>query len=178
MTRIGVAAICSVLLTPGSWVGQDPTARVLTSKDIRAEIGTDTDTGSVMAQVLTHLMVNHERREFFLASQIPTEWLPSTPGVEFVRLADAEVVGHISACGVYWLVEKVERVDNVVSMMLNQTSAGLPLPVAANPPSAKESRPRIQRSTGLFGTRRTGKPVPHREVGHHRSDRQGDFLWP
>jgi hypothetical protein len=69
MTRIGVAAICSVLLTPGSWVGQDPTARVLTSKDIRAEIGTDTDTGSVMAQVLTHLMVNHERREFFLGAR-------------------------------------------------------------------------------------------------------------
>jgi hypothetical protein len=77
-----------------------------------------------MAQVLTHLMVNHERREFVLASQIRTEWLPSTPGVEFVRLADADVVGHISACGVYWLVEKVDRVDNVVSIMLNQSCGG------------------------------------------------------
>jgi len=51
-----------------------------------------------MAQVLTYLMVNHGRREFFLASQIRTEWLPSIAGVEFVCLADAEVVGHISAC--------------------------------------------------------------------------------
>ena len=124
MTHIGAAAICSVLMTPGSWAGQDPTARVLTSNDIKAEIGTDADARSVMSQVLTHLMVNHDRREFFLASQIRTEWLPSTPGVEFVRLADAEVVGHISACGVYWLVAKVERVDNVVSMMLNQRCGG------------------------------------------------------
>jgi hypothetical protein len=65
MTRIGVAAICSVLMTAGSLVGQDPPARVLTSNDIKAEIGTDVDARSVMAQVLSHLMVNHERREFF-----------------------------------------------------------------------------------------------------------------
>jgi hypothetical protein len=120
MTHIGVAAICSMLMAAGSWAGQDSTARVLTSNDIKAEIGTDADARSVVAQVLTDLMVNHERREFFLASQIPTEWLPSIPGVEFVRLADAEIVGHISACGRYWLVVKVQRVDNVVSMMLNQ----------------------------------------------------------
>jgi len=124
MTRIGVAAIYSVLMTAGSWAGQDSTARVLTSSDIKAEIGTDVDARSVVEQVLTHLMVNHERREFLLASQIPTEWLPSIPGVEFVRLADAEIVGHISACGRYWLVDKVERVDNVVSMMLNQKCGG------------------------------------------------------
>jgi hypothetical protein len=124
MTRIDVAAICLVFMTAGSRVGQGPPARVLTSNDIKAEIGTDVDARSVVAQILTHLMVNHERREFFLASQIRTEWRPSIPGVEFVRLADAEVVGHISACGVYWLVEKVERVDNVVSIMLNQRCGG------------------------------------------------------
>jgi hypothetical protein len=120
MTRIGVAAICSVLMTAGSWAGQDSTARVLTSDDIKAEIGNDADARRVVAKVLTDLLGNHERREFFLASQIPTEWLPSILGVEFVRLADADIVGHISACGRYWLVDKVERVDKVVSMMLSQ----------------------------------------------------------
>jgi hypothetical protein len=124
MTRIGVAAICSMLMAAGSWAGQDSTAPVLTSNDIKAEIGTDADARSVVAQVLTHLMVNHQRREFFLATQIPTEWLPSIPGVEFVRLADAEIVGHISACGLYWSVDKVQRVDNVVSMMLRQKCGG------------------------------------------------------
>lgn len=65
-----------------------------------------------------------ERREFVLASQIRTEWLPSIRGLEFVRLADAEIVRHISACGRYRLVDKVERVDNVVSMMLTQRCGG------------------------------------------------------
>jgi hypothetical protein len=124
LTRIGVAAICLVLMTAGGWAGQDSTARVLTSNAIKAEIGTDVDARSVVAQVLTHLVVNHERREFFLASQIRPEWLPAIPGVEFVRLADAEIVRHVSACGRYWLVDKVERVDNVVSMMLNQRCGG------------------------------------------------------
>jgi hypothetical protein len=124
MTRIGAAAICSVLMTAGSWVGQESAARVLTSDDIKAEVGTDLDASSVIAQVFTHLMVNHERREFVLASQIRTDWLPLVPGVEFVRLADAEIVGHISACGRYWLVDKVARVDNVVSMTLNQRCGG------------------------------------------------------
>jgi len=124
MSRIGVAAICSVLMAAGHWASQDSTARILTSDDIKAEIGTDVDARRIVAQVLTHLMVNHERREFFLASQIRTEWLPSIPGVEFVRLADAEVNKHISACGRFWLVDKLERVDNVVSMTLNQKCGG------------------------------------------------------
>jgi len=123
MTRIGVAAICSVLMTAGSGVDQDSTARVLTSSDIKAEIGSDADTRGVLAQVLTHLM-DSERREFVLASQLRAEWLPSIPGVEFVRLADAEVSKHLAACGVYWLVGKVERVENVVSVMLNQKCGG------------------------------------------------------
>ena len=124
LIRIGVAAICSVLMTAGSWAGQDSTGRVLTSNAIQAEIGTDADARSVVALVSSHVMVNHERREFFLASQIRTEWLPSIRGVEFVRLADADIVRHISACGVYWLVDKVERVDNVVSIRLSQRCGG------------------------------------------------------
>jgi hypothetical protein len=123
-TRIGVAAICSVVMTAGSWASQDSTARPITSNDIKAEIGTDADARSVVAQVLTHLMLNHERREFFLASQIRPEWLPSIPGVQFVRLADTDVLKHISACGRYWLVDKVERADHVVSVMLNQRCGG------------------------------------------------------
>jgi hypothetical protein len=122
MTR-GVVAICSLLMTAGIWAGQDSTPRVLTSHDIEAEIGSDKDTRSVVGLVLSHLLVNHQRREFFLASQFRTEWLPPVPGVEFVRLPDAEIGGHISVCGTYWLVNKVERVDNVVSIMLTKMCA-------------------------------------------------------
>jgi len=124
LTRIGLAAICLMFMTAGSWAGQGSAARVLTSDAIKAEIGTDADARSVVAMILIHL-VNQQRREFFLASQMRTEWLPSIPGVQFVRLADADIVGHISACGVYWLVDKVERVDNVVSMKLTQRCGGV-----------------------------------------------------
>jgi hypothetical protein len=124
LTRIGLVGICVLLMMAGSRAGQDSTARVLTSNDITAEIGTDVDARRVVAQVLTHLLVNHGRREFFLASQMRAEWLPSIPGVEFVRLSDAGIAGHISTCGTYWLVDKVERIDNVVSMMLNRKCGG------------------------------------------------------
>jgi hypothetical protein len=124
ITRTSVAAICSVLMATGGWAGQDSAARVLTSNDIKANIGTDADARSVVAQVLTHFMINHERREFFLASQIPAEWLPSISGVEFVRLADAEIVGHTSACGRYWIFSNVERADSVVRMKLSQRCGG------------------------------------------------------
>jgi hypothetical protein len=124
LTRISVAAICSVLSIAAAWAEQGSTARVLTSRAIAAEIGSEADARSVVAQVLTHLMINHERREFVLASQMRAEWLPPIPGVEFVRLVDAEIVRHISTCGVYWLVDKVERVDNVVSMRLTHRCGG------------------------------------------------------
>jgi hypothetical protein len=117
---MGVGVICALVMTVGSLAGQDSTARVLTSKDITAEIGTDVDARSVVQLVLSYLMAGgHDHREFFLASQIPVEWLPSIPGVEFVRLADAEIDAHLSACGEYWRVAKVARVNNVVSMGLD-----------------------------------------------------------
>ena len=119
MTRLIVGAISSMLMTVGILTAQDSTARVLTSNDIEAVIGSDSDTRAVLAQVLSHLM-GSERREFVLASQLRAEWLPSVAGAEFVRLADAEVSKHLAACGVYWLVGKVERVDNVVWVILNQ----------------------------------------------------------
>ena len=124
-SRIGLVAICSALTAVGSWAAQGSPVRLLTSNAIRAEIGTDADARRVVALVLNHLMLNHDRREFFLASQIRTEWLTSIPGVELVRLGDADIVGHISTCGVYWLVDKVERVDNVVSMKLSQRCGGV-----------------------------------------------------
>jgi hypothetical protein len=124
MTRIGVAAICSVLMTAESLTGQNPATPLLTLNDIAVAINDEMDARHVFVTVLTHGMGNHERREFFLASQVRSEWLPVIPGVEFVRLTDTEIAGHLSACGHYWLVSKVERVDNVVSMKLNQRCGG------------------------------------------------------
>jgi hypothetical protein len=124
MTRLGVAAICSVLMTAGGGTGQNSTAPVLASNDITVEIGNEVDARNVVAKVLTHAMANHERREFFLASQVRNEWLPAVQGVEFVRLSDTDIAGHLSGCGLYWIISRLERADNVVSMWLEQRCGG------------------------------------------------------
>jgi hypothetical protein len=120
MTHIGAAAICSVLIAAGSLAGQDRATPALTTEDITVAIGNEADARAVFVKVLTHAVGNHDRREFFLAGQIRSEWLPTIPGVEFIRLADTEIAAHLSKSGYYWLVCKVERIDDVVSITLNQ----------------------------------------------------------
>jgi hypothetical protein len=122
--RLGIAAICSVLMTAGNWAVQDSTAPALSIRDITAEIGSDVDAHNVLGIVLTHAMATGPRREFFLTSQMRNEWLPAIPGVEFVRLADSEVGAHLAGCGRYWIIGHLQRVDNVVTMWLNQVCGG------------------------------------------------------
>ena len=122
--RLGISAICAVLVTTASWAGQNQPAVSLTLKDIIATAGSDADAHLVIAKVLTHAMAQGERRKYFLMSQIRNEWLPVIPGVELVRLADSEIAGHLSGCGVYWIISRFERADNVVSMWLQQKCGG------------------------------------------------------
>ena len=119
--RIAVA-IWSLILTAGIVLGQNQTARTLTSNDIIARIGSEVDVRNVMARVLSHAMQGG-RREYFLASQMRAEWLPVVQGVEYVRLADDEIAAHLSACGRYWIIG-LERSGNVVSMRLGQRCGG------------------------------------------------------
>jgi hypothetical protein len=72
-------------------------------------------------------MANRDRQAFLLASQIRKEWLPVVQGVEFVRLADSDIAGHLSSCGRYWIISQFERTDNVVSMWLDQRCGGTAL---------------------------------------------------
>ena len=127
LTRLGGVVICSVLMTAGHWTGQEPTAPVLAASDIIAEIGNEVGARDVVTTVLTHAMANHEHREFFLASQIRGDWLPTIRGVEFVRLADTEIAGHLSSCGRYWIISDLRDADNVVSMWLSQKCGGTAL---------------------------------------------------
>src|ERR1700733_1510654 len=122
-TLTGIAAICSVLMAAESWAAQNPTAPLAVT-DITAVIGSDVDARNIVAMVLTNATANHARREFLLASQIRIEWLPVVRGVEFVRLADSEIAAHLSGCGVYWFISRLERADNVVSMWLDQRCGG------------------------------------------------------
>lgn len=122
--RACIAAVCLVLMTAGSWAGQIPAAQPLTIADITATIGSDADALHVLAKVLSHAMANRSPRQYFLASQLRSGWLPVVLGVEFVCLADAEIAGHLSRCGVYWIIGHVERADNVVSISLAQKCGG------------------------------------------------------
>jgi hypothetical protein len=102
--------------------GQDVVAPPLTSAAIAAAIGSDADARTVIAMVLSHAMQPAEssRREFFLASQIRNQWLPTVQRVEFVRLSDDDIAAHLATCGYYWMIYRVERSDNVVSLWLRQ----------------------------------------------------------
>jgi hypothetical protein len=102
--------------------GQDGLGPPLTSVAIAAAIGSDADARTVIAMVLSHAMQPAEssRREFFLASQIRNEWLPTVQRVEFVRLSDDDIAAHLAQCGYYWMIYRVERSDNVVSLWLSQ----------------------------------------------------------
>jgi hypothetical protein len=123
--RVTIAIFC-ILMSVGSWASQESTP-LLTSADIIAKIGTEADAHHVFVTILTHAMANRSHREFFLASQIRSKWLPALKGVEFVRLADTEIARHLSSCGQYWFIDRLERADKVISVWLNQRCGGTAL---------------------------------------------------
>jgi hypothetical protein len=101
-----------------------PTVQVerppLTSEAIIAAIGSEDDARQVVRLVLGGLFAQQSNGGLFvLASQIRDAWLPETKvaGIEMIRLTDAEVQGHLAACGDYWELFDVTKRDNVVSMM-------------------------------------------------------------
>ena len=93
--------VLAFLLGVSSTRGQDVLVSQITSANVTAEIGSDADARSVLAMVLTHAVASRSKKEFFLASQIRDEWLPTVKGVEFVRLSDSEIAGHLGKCGYY-----------------------------------------------------------------------------
>jgi hypothetical protein len=117
-TRLGIAAICAVLITPASWAAQNKAAAPLVSTDIIRIIGSDVDARNVIAQVLADIA--RLRATVFLASQIRSEWLPMPmiKGVDFVRLPDAQTRGFLSGCGQYWIITALQRTQNVVKLRL------------------------------------------------------------
>ena len=122
-------AVVLLLITVGfgeSGSGQVLSTPMLTSGKIASIIGSDADARGVISAVLTHAMAQRSK-EFFLATQISSEWLPTIPGVELVRLPDSETAAHLANCGLYWVVGRVERAGNVVSFSLSQKCGGTTL---------------------------------------------------
>jgi hypothetical protein len=122
--RLGIAAICAVLITTVSSVAQSKAAAPLVSADIIAIIGSEADARTVIAKVLTDAMARYHRTEFLLASQIRREWLPVVPRVKFELVADREIRGFLSGCGQYWFITDLKRTQNVVTMLLHLKCGG------------------------------------------------------
>ncbi len=132
-SRASLRAGCGIVLllitvASGEWgSSQALSTPMLTSGEIVSIIGSDVDARGAISAVLTHAMAQRSKREFFLATQMSNEWLPSLPGVELVRLTDSEIAAHVANCGLYWVVNRIERSDNVVSLSLSQKCGGASL---------------------------------------------------
>ncbi len=122
--RISIVAVC-VLLTSSGWAGQGaPPATPLTAAQLSAEIGSEADVKAVLALVLRRALKSRAQgQQFFLASQVRSEWLPVIPGMELTRLTEAEIPRHLAACGVYWIIS-AQRKGDVVLMELKQRCGG------------------------------------------------------
>jgi hypothetical protein len=123
-TRLGMAAICAVLMTTASWAKQIEAAAPLVSTDIIAIFGSEGDARTVIAKVLTDAVAQYHRSEFLLSSQIRREWLPVIQGVNFVLISDADIRGFLSRCGQYWIITGLTRTQNVVTMLLHSKCGG------------------------------------------------------
>lgn len=125
--RLAVVLLLIVVVFGESGSGQALSTPMLTSGEIVSIIGSDADARGAIAAVLTHAMARGSKREFLLASQISSKWLPTLPGVELVRLLDSEIAAHLANCGLYYVVSRVERAGNVVSFSLSQKCGGTTL---------------------------------------------------
>ena len=68
-------------------------------------VGSDSDAAVVVSQAIAgFLEPKGARTVTVFESQVLASWLPVLPGVEFVRMGDAEVKSHYAGCGRYlWL---------------------------------------------------------------------------
>jgi hypothetical protein len=124
MAPVHRVAIGIVLLTGAAFRPQ-PSQSVAppTRREIAEAIGTDADAGAVLRVVLAHAMTQ-SHREFFLASQIADEWSGRLSRANVVLLSETDAVQHLAACGSYWVVERVQRTADTVSLWLTNRCGG------------------------------------------------------
>jgi hypothetical protein len=116
--------VCLVGLAVGNTKGQDKPASPLTGAAISTEIGNTVDAQGVISTVLTRLFpptgALSPTKVFFLGSQVRDEWLPVVKGIEFVRLSEPDAVALVANCGTYWMVGRVHRANDVVSLVFSR----------------------------------------------------------
>jgi hypothetical protein len=75
---------------------------LLSAHEIVSIVGSEATAAVVVSQALRHVLEpTGARTVSVFASQIPAAWLPALPGVEFVRMSDADMRSHYARCGEY-----------------------------------------------------------------------------
>jgi hypothetical protein len=102
LLTIGVSS-GSVVLAQLRMTDKGPTFQSV--QQIASIVGSDSDAAVVVSQAIAGLLEPKGTRTVTVfESQVLASWLPVVPGVEFVRMGDAEVKSHYAGCGRYlWL---------------------------------------------------------------------------
>jgi hypothetical protein len=117
MTRFRVVvALCAVVATSRSGGAQltlVPAGSIATAQELSSMAGGESAAASVVSKALEQFLApSHSPRTVTLAaSQIREAWLPTMPGVRFVRLDEEAIKTHHSHCGTFMWV-KIDRAEN------------------------------------------------------------------
>jgi len=95
---VGVLMICQVAFGQVSLTPHH--APFLTSDQIAAAVRTEAAASSIVSQALAErLRIFPNNTTTVIAAQIPENWLPAIPGVQFRRLTDDAAREHLQQCG-------------------------------------------------------------------------------
>jgi hypothetical protein len=114
------ATVLGALIGPAhGQISLGPNQRpLLTADQLVAVVGSDSAAGEIISRALAfQVRVQHTESIVVIGSQIPENWIPAIPGVQFLRVGDAAARTHFEGCGVLWVVESFTRVaDDAVSI--------------------------------------------------------------
>jgi hypothetical protein len=114
---ICLGALLLVALANGPVHGQAKDA-ALNSQEIAALIGSEAEARGVF-----HALFRSRPTALLLARQIQPDWLPPT-GSATALLSDADAATLLAQCGTYYVIDRVSRSGDVVTLMLRRQCAG------------------------------------------------------
>ena len=120
-TLICPAAFGQVSLTPDR-------RPFLTSDQLTAVVETDAAAAAIVSEGLAHfLSVFPDKSKAVIGAQIPENWLPETPGVQFTRLTDDAARAHLEQCGRLLFVNSLQSARDTATIAIaegNRCSVG------------------------------------------------------
>ena len=112
LSNILLAGVLTALSHPAfGQVSQDlGRAPFPTSDQLMAAAGGDSAAAAVVSAAVSGFLRSRPQSTItIIAEQIPAEWLPAIPGVEWVRLSDGAARTHAQQCGTFMFVSSFRR---------------------------------------------------------------------